>query len=199
MRLTYQLCMGCHQAKQPRPGKVGIRPPLVVFFGPPSTVLLAPPPQNTSQSHAHPLVHRRTRRPVAVSEIPKPASQRRAHRPHDGRHTASVGALGLRAQGVFELPQALRARPSIASFKVVAQEVEAARLRGIDDARFLRVQAQNVRFDPDAYLLQDRLGLGSSATLDDEVVGGACHLVARLGHLVIQQVEIDVGEQRTPS
>lgn len=107
-----------------------------------------------------------------------------------------VGALGQATDLVLELPQTLRAGPAIAPLEVVAQEVEASSLGGIDDPRLVRVEPQSCRGGPLRHLGQCLLGLAMTATQDHKVVRVPHHLVAELRHSMVQRVQVDIGQQR---
>jgi hypothetical protein len=99
-----------------------------------STAFMAPA-QDRSQSLPYPRVQRGQRRPVAVFEVFKPSPKGPVDVLGDFAHRTAWPFLRLLADAVFELGQALRARPPLAPLEGIAQTVKAASLPAIHDAR----------------------------------------------------------------
>ena len=176
-------------------GKEEVRPALVVAAASasPSTVPLA---KDAAKPHPYPGVEPGERGCVAVLEIFKPASQRPVDIQDDCVEAMAVRAPGFGANRVSEFPQALRSRPTIAELEVVAEEVKAATLSGVDDAGLVRVERQAGGFRPPVDVFQCSSGVGLAAAEDHEVVGVPCHLESRFGQCVVERVEVDVRQER---
>src|SRR5580698_8728901 len=69
-------------------------------------------------------------------------------------------------------------RPTIATFKMPAEELETTSSSSVDDACLFRVQPQSGLLHPGAHLGQSLLGFGFAATHEDEVVRVAHHLAS---------------------
>ena len=67
---------------------------------------------------------------------------------------------------------------------------------GIDQPRLGRVQRQAGLRRPALHLGQRRGRFGRAATQHHEVVCVAHHLIAPLGHQVVERVEVDVAQKR---
>jgi hypothetical protein len=106
---------------------------------------------------------------MAVLEVLKPTPQRAVDVVDDHSETASLGAPGLPPQRVFELPPALLARPSLAPLEVIAEEVKALLLAGIDHLGLVRVQLQSHLGGPLLHPLERSVGLGLTPTQDNKV------------------------------
>src|SRR2546426_12684768 len=110
------------------------RPPRSTLF--PYTTLF----RSTSQPLPQPLVEPDEGEGVTVLEIFKPAHQGPVDVRDDGLKALPVSASGFGSDGVFEHLLALPARPVIASLEMVAQKIEAARLRGVHNPCLGRMQ-----------------------------------------------------------
>ncbi len=77
------------------------------------------------------------------------------------------------------------------------QEVEPAGLRRVDDPRLVRMQRQPRCAHPLPHRHQGGLRPGFTAAQDHEVVRVAHQFPSRRRHLVVERVEIHVGQQRT--
>ncbi len=155
------------------------------------------PLQQTSQPPSHIPIHRRKRARPAVLEVSIPAAQTPVHAGHDGAQAPSVQTRGLRPHPVFQLHQALLPRPFLAPLEVIPKEVKPAGDGHVDDPRLFRMQRQARFAYPVPHRRQGGLRLGLTATEDHEVVRLAHQFPARRRHLVIQRMEIHVGQQRT--
>ena len=185
--------MSHNQREQPLLGKESIGPALMVESSSPSFATLAAA-QEATQPHPYPAVQVGERRAMTVSEVPKPASQGPVQVRDDSWQALSLGAPCLGSDRVFELLQALRTWPAIAALKVIAQEVKAAWLPGVDDTRLRRMQPQSRRNRPCLHLLQGRTGFRLTLAQEHEVVRVPHHLQARPHHEVVERVEIYVGQ-----
>src|SRR5947209_19285905 len=102
-----------------------------------------PSAQDAPQALPYPAIHRFEHGVLAVFEVFKPASRAVIDIPDNIFQASGSAAVGPLAYGLFELIQALLARPSVASLEVVSQKVEPAFLAGVDNARFGRMQRQS--------------------------------------------------------
>src|SRR5665213_4470530 len=104
--------------------------------------------QNGPQPSAHPCVFLLEHILDTVLEVFKPASQCLIHLPGDVLHSVGSYTPGLLPDGFSEFVQALLARPPMAAFEVIAQEIKAPSFAGVDNPRFGRVQGQPRSRDP---------------------------------------------------
>src|SRR5208337_5618204 len=95
--------------------------------------------EDAPQPHTQPRIEHRKRRGVAMFEISKPALQGPVQVRDDDLQTLPVGAPGLGTDRVLQLVQALAPGPSLPLLEVIAQKVEATRLRGVHDPRLRRM------------------------------------------------------------
>ena len=153
--------------------------------------------QQASQPLAHITVQRCKHMGHAVLVILIPAAQAPVDSADDFLPSPSLVALRVAAQCFSDFLQALLPRPSSAALEVVAQEVKASALHTrIGEARLVGVELESGFAHPRAHRCQSLFGLGSAAAEDDEVVRVAHHLPACRRHLVVERVEINVGQQR---
>src|SRR5271165_4124557 len=99
--------------------------------------------EDAPQALAYPAIHWPEHGVLAVLEVFKPASRGAVNFPDNIFQASGPAAVGLLAYGLFELIQALLARPTVASLEVVSQKVEPAFLAGVHNARFGRMQRQS--------------------------------------------------------
>ena len=188
--------MGCDQREQPLRSKEVVEPTVMVRAAASAPASLTAT-QDAAQPHADPGIQDLEREAMTVLKVRKPASQRAVHARDDDRQALSLGPPSFTPNRVFELPQAFRARPLTPRLEVISQKVKAADLRGVHDPRLRGMQRQSRRGRPDLHRGQCRAGFRLAAAEKHEVVGVANHLVALLCHLLVERVEIDIGQQRT--
>ena len=176
-------------------GKEGIGPALMIASSTAATAAQAAT-KDTSNTHPYPSVHLAERFAVAMFEVFKPASDTTIDFPYDRIEALAVGAFGLRPYRFLELLEALVARPSVASLEVIPKEVKTATLRGVNDMRLVGVKRQLGFIRPVSDLFQRTLGLLFTAAQDHEVIGITHHLESRFCHIVVERIEIDIGQQR---
>ena len=153
--------------------------------------------QDAAQAHTQPAIQRTKGGPVAVLEVLEPAAK---HWVEPGDYLAKTPPLGsarLVAQGVFELVQALLARPFQVSLKVITQEVKTPFLRRVHDPRLVRMHGQPVGLRPLDNEFQRPLGVGLVPALNDKVVRIPGHCVALRRQQMIQRIQVQVSQQRT--
>lgn len=134
--------MGLYKVEKPLFPKELIRPALMIMS---STNTFKPfaLSQDTSNPASHPTIHRGERPFVAMFEVLEPSSKGAIDLFDDHCQAMAVAAPGLRADGVFELLEALPSRPASAFLKVVPKKVKS--LSGNSDihySRLLRVQGE---------------------------------------------------------
>jgi len=130
-----------------------------------------------------------------MAEVVEPTLQRAIQTlDGDSQRLARFARCQL-ADPFHELSVALRSRKAKVAAKRVAQKREALFPR-VHDVRLVRVQRQPVAFHPAAYFRQGRLGLFAGPTQDDEIIRVAYHLEAKCRHMMVQRVEIGVGQNR---
>src|SRR6267154_1272122 len=115
--------MGKCQREQALRRKVGIGPTLIVRAVPSPARQFQAPPQDTAQARPHPGVVSTKRRPMAMLEIFKPASQRTVHVRDDLRQRVSVMPACFAPQGLAHFLDALLPWPSKATLKVITKKV----------------------------------------------------------------------------
>src|SRR5229473_3370311 len=133
---------------------------------------------------------------MTMLEVLEPARQRLVHRRDSCSQTVPMSTSRFAPNRRFQFGHALAARPAVATLKVVTKKVEATSLRGVHDAGLLRMQPQTSLRRPLLHFFERRSGLGLAATENDEVICVAHHLIPTASHLVVQQVKIDVRQQR---
>src|SRR5947209_15442283 len=117
--------MGCLQAVQPRLGKEGVGPPLLLICSVTTDPFQLPAlPQQAPQSAAYPAVQAAEDREVAALEVPEPAHKRPVQIADDPLQAPAVGPLRLRPDGVLQLLQALGPNVTPVTVEPVTQEVE---------------------------------------------------------------------------
>src|SRR3989339_670230 len=158
--------------------------------------------QDGAQTPANELVQRREGPDVTMLEVVEPALSDGVDRPDDLRQRVAMATSGPVPNGVFELPQALRARPARQSFlpagtlEVVTQEVEPSpRLAHIHQSGLFRMERQSGRTRPRSQLGQRTFGLFLRAAQDDQVVRVPYQVQPQLRQPMVQRVEVDVSQQ----
>ncbi len=134
--------MGCFHAEQPMLGEERVWPAIVCPASTLVTVLLVTLQENPPQAPPNPAIqvteHRRVR---GVLEVLKPPYTRPIDSRNDDLQTVAMRPRGLGPDRVFELLEALIPRPTLATLKVIAQEVEPFPVR-IHDPGLDRMQGQ---------------------------------------------------------
>lgn len=154
-------------------------------------------PQDRAKPPSYPLVQRSKGRLMTVLEILKPAPRRAVHVFDYYLKASSVVALGLSPDRVLQLLQALRARPFHPSLEVVPKEVKPDLFQsGIHNPRFLRMKPKSSFRRPFLHLFKRFFGFFSAPAQDDKVVCVSHHLVSKLGHFVVQLIQVDITQQR---
>src|SRR5208337_2615379 len=149
--------VGRDQGEQPLLGKEG-RWPLDIIPSSSAALATLPMTEETAQAPPHPVIQIREDKGTAMLEILKPAAQGPVQIRDDGRQALPVGAPGLGPDRVFQLSQALLPGPTFAPLKMIAQKVEAACLRSVDDPCLGRVQAQCGAYRPAPHPFQRLAG-----------------------------------------
>src|SRR5258705_12881400 len=103
---------------------------------------LQPFAQQAAQTHSQPLVQRCIRRVVALFEVTMAATYDRVQARDDYLQALPVIALGVPADFVLQLFQALTPWPALATLEVIPEKVKAAMFSGIDNPRLSPVQRQ---------------------------------------------------------
>jgi hypothetical protein len=163
----------------------------------PPTVQAGSTTQDTAQPHAKPAVQGYMGGDVAVLEIPKPANRPAIDVLNDRPQAVAVRAMGLGSDRIFELAEALCARPPHVAFKVIAQKVESPFLGGIYNPRLVRMQRQSCFSSPLPHPFKRFFSFSLALAQNHEVVGISHHLDPLPFHLMVQRVQIDVRKQRT--
>ncbi len=190
------LRMGNCQGVQAVLGKEGIRPAMMIETAgtPSSTGTMT---KDAAQTHTDPAIQHDKGHAAAMLKVLKPSLQRPIHVQDDDRQAIAVGPLRFLADGVFEFPETLLSRPTLARFKVVSQKVKSSRLRRIDDSSLFRMQRQSDLRRPRLHVGQSSFRFRFTATQNDEVVRIAHHLEAAVLHLLVQRIQVNVRQQRT--
>ena len=124
--------MGNFKAEEPMVLKEAIGPAKVVMT-PTNSLTFGSLAQNRAQAAADPSINGREGPSMTLFEVFEPSSEGRVDTGYDNSQAVAVAPLGLSPKAIFELAQALLARPTSAALKVVAEEVKALSWnRGID-------------------------------------------------------------------
>ena len=134
--------MGFFKAKEPMVSKETFWPADIII--PPANPLaFGLGAKDAPQATAYPAVQSWEGPLIAVFEVPEPPSKGHVHIGYDGAQALPIAASGFPSDGVFELLQALLARPSRTTLKVISEKIEPHTPNpGINQARFLRMQGQ---------------------------------------------------------
>src|SRR5260370_1259135 len=185
-RLTRYL-PGCGHREQPELREVPIGP-ANVGPTPSGAALSMASAQDASQSHPHPAVDGRKRRPVPVLEVLEPASQYRVEAGDDGFQAVAIVSLREVADLVLELHEALAARPLLVALEAVAEEVESSRLASAFHTSHLARRSRNQRGG-------SSFGASAEADADDQADAEfRCRCRCRL--LIAATPMVDVGTTR---
>ena len=188
--------MGLHKTEKPMFPKEFIWPAKMIHIATDTLRPFAAFPQYAAQSPPNPSVERRIRPLMAMFEILKPSLKRTIHICRNNGQPITVGATGVGTDDVLELPQALLARPTCASFEVVSEEVKPlTRHSGIHHAGLLGVQYKTPSCNQLMHLVQGIIRLRLVTAHDDKVVGISDHLKTRRLHRFIDGMEVEVGQQ----
>ena len=188
--------MGRSQGEQPELRKVGIGPALMIRSASPTSQAM-PMAQDAAQTHAHPVVQRGKRALIAVLEVAKPAVQGSIQIDDGGLQALPARAPGLGSNRVSKFPFTLPTRPFSALLEMVTEKIEAPRLGGVHNSRLDRMQHQSGLCRPALHLFQRLLSFPLRATQHHEVIRVPHHLDAARRHLMVEGIQINVGQQRT--
>ena len=129
--------------------------------------------------------------PMAVAKVREPARCDPVELFESLSHRLSRFARCQLADVVNHLAVTFRAWKTKLPAKRIAQKIE-ARLATVNDPRFLGMKRQASLIDKTLHFLKSRHGLFLTTSQDHKIVSIANHLVAQIGHPMIQFIEVQI-------